>query len=146
MRFDRFIRAEIRNRRLARTLRRGAAAVEFAFVAPLLIILVLGCIEFSRVLMVKNMLGQAAIAGSRVAILDGSTFSDVSKRVLESLPTIDPKNVTITCTPNTPSNAARGEVVTVTVDVPVAKVCWVFPSWVKGSLSGTAAMIRETAQ
>src|SRR5947209_283568 len=56
----------------------GAAAVEFAIVAPLLVSLVLGLIEFGRVLMVEQILTNAAREGCRTAVLDGSTTSDTS--------------------------------------------------------------------
>ncbi|MFN4260918.1 MAG: TadE/TadG family type IV pilus assembly protein [Gemmataceae bacterium] len=47
--------------------RRGAATVELAVLAPLLAILVLGTIEIGRLLMVRNVLNDAARVGCRVA-------------------------------------------------------------------------------
>ena len=43
--------------------RRGVATVEFAIVAPLFFLLVLGCIEFGRALMVQQMLTNASRVG-----------------------------------------------------------------------------------
>ena len=46
---------------------RGAAAVEFAFVAPFILFLVFGSIEFARMVMIKQVLTSAARDGCRHA-------------------------------------------------------------------------------
>ena len=48
---------------------RGAAAVEFAFIVPLLIVLVLGIAEFGRAFQVQGTLSAAAREGVRVMAL-----------------------------------------------------------------------------
>lgn len=48
---------------------RGAAAVEFALVLPLLIILVLGMVEFGRAFQVQSTLAAAAREGVRIVAL-----------------------------------------------------------------------------
>jgi Flp pilus assembly protein TadG len=48
---------------------RGAAAVEFAFVLPLLMLLVVGIIDFSRIFNAEIQLSQAAREGVRLAAL-----------------------------------------------------------------------------
>jgi Flp pilus assembly protein TadG len=50
--------------------RRGAVAVEFAAVAPLLLAIVVGMLELSRVYSVQNTLETAAREGARFASLD----------------------------------------------------------------------------
>lgn len=51
----------------------GATAVEFAFVAPMFLMLVFGTVEFGRLLWTKQALQETAIAGARcVAIAQGS--------------------------------------------------------------------------
>jgi Flp pilus assembly protein TadG len=51
-------------------LRRGAVAVEFAAVAPLLLAVVIGMLELSRVYSMQNTLETAAREGARFASLD----------------------------------------------------------------------------
>src|SRR5947209_5457878 len=68
-------------RRASRAKRWGAAAVEFAIVAPILVSLVLALIEFGRVLMVEQILTNAAREGCRTAVLEGSTTTDVNTTV-----------------------------------------------------------------
>jgi Flp pilus assembly protein TadG len=48
---------------------RGAAAVEFALVLPLLVLLLFGIIEFSRVWNLKQTLTDAAREGTRIAVI-----------------------------------------------------------------------------
>ena len=57
--------------------RRGAAAVEFAVVAPIFLLLVFGMIEYGRMVMVQQVLTNASREGARVAVLDGSTAQQV---------------------------------------------------------------------
>jgi Flp pilus assembly protein TadG len=61
------------SRRLLRRLRqseRGTAVVEFALVAPLLFLLVLGVLDFARLLAYYNTLTQIASQGARAAAVD----------------------------------------------------------------------------
>lgn len=60
-------------RRLLRRLReseRGTAVVEFALVAPLLFLLVLGVLDFARLLAYYNTMTQIASQGARAAAVD----------------------------------------------------------------------------
>jgi Flp pilus assembly protein TadG len=59
-------------RRLQSAARRGAVAVEFAAIAPLLLAVIVGLIELSRVYSVQNTLETAAREGARFAALDRS--------------------------------------------------------------------------
>src|SRR5690349_5471706 len=68
-------------RRPNRSRRRGAALVEFAVVSPILVSLVLGTIEVSRVLQVKQYLTDAARYGARAASRPGASNSDVQAAI-----------------------------------------------------------------
>jgi Flp pilus assembly protein TadG len=50
-------------------LRRGVAAVEFAVVAPVLLLLIFGIIELGRALMVQHVLSEAARDSARYAVV-----------------------------------------------------------------------------
>ena len=74
---------------MARTIRRGGAVtVEMSLVAPLLIFLFFGIIEFG--LTVKDLVGlnQAAREGARCAAV-GATPTAIDTRIANSAPTID---------------------------------------------------------
>lgn len=65
--------------------RRGAAAVEFAIVAPLLFLIFLGMIEFSRAIMVLNVLTSASRAGVRAGAIAPGDYNAVTDTVGQSL-------------------------------------------------------------
>src|SRR6476646_8698800 len=65
--------------------RRGVAAVEFAVVASLLFLLLLGIIEIGRAMMVLEMLNNAARNGARIGTLQGSDNSTVTTAVTNAL-------------------------------------------------------------
>jgi Flp pilus assembly protein TadG len=52
---------------------RGAAAVEFALVAPVLVVLLFGIVEYSKVFSAQSALSAAAREGVRVVALNGTT-------------------------------------------------------------------------
>ena len=64
-----------------RSSRRGAAAAEFAIVAPLFLTLVFGVIQFGRMIMVQQIVINAAREGARAAIVPGETDAQVSSTV-----------------------------------------------------------------
>ncbi len=58
--------------------RSGATAVEFAMVAPVLLMLVFGILEFGRALWVHNALQQTAIAGARCEGISQSSVASTA--------------------------------------------------------------------
>ncbi len=135
-------------RRVCRKHRSGAAAVEFAVVAPVLFLLIFGMIEFGRMVMVQQVLTNASREGARIAVLDGATTSDVTTAVQNYLAGASVSGATITVTPNPPSSAGYGEPVTVTVSVGFNQVSWLpAPMFLGGrQLTATSVMRRETVQ
>ena len=70
----------------ARSTRRGAAAVEFAIVAPLFLTLVFGVVQFGRMIMVQQIVINAAREGGpRAAIIPGETDAQVASTVEQLL-------------------------------------------------------------
>jgi Flp pilus assembly protein TadG len=133
-------------RRPTRDRRRGTAAVEFALVAPLFVLLVFGMIEYGRMVMVQQLLVNAAREGARVGVLDGSTGTSVTTAVNNYLSPAGITTATITVVPSTPSSAAATAPVTVTVSVPFNNVSWLpSPMYLGGkTLTFSAVMRRET--
>lgn len=128
--------------------RRGAAAVEFAIVAPLFFLVVLGIIEFGRMAMVQQIITNAAREGARVGILDNSTFSTVDAKVKQYLTAATITGATVKVVPNPPSSAGYDEPVTVTVSIPFDDASWLpTPFFIKGTvLEANAVMRRETVE
>jgi Flp pilus assembly protein TadG len=128
--------------------RRGTTLVEFAVIAPLFFLLVLGIIEFGRAMMVESLLTNAAQKGARAGALDGAQAADVSSAVNTYLSHGGVSGATSTPTPNPPSSALPGHDVRVTVTIPYSSVSWLpAPRFLKNTtLSATAIVQRETGQ
>ncbi|MDY0166200.1 MAG: pilus assembly protein [Thermoguttaceae bacterium] len=136
--------------RFCRKNRRGAAAVEFAIVAPLFFLLIFGIIEFGRMIMVQQIITNASREGARVAVLDGATTGEVDSKVANYLQGANiHRGASITVSPDPPDSAGWGEPVTVTVTIPFSQVTWLpTPMFVGGDmqLSSSTTMRRETVQ
>jgi Flp pilus assembly protein TadG len=128
--------------------RKGAAAVEFALVAPVFVLLVFGMIEYGRMVMVQQVITNASREGARRAVLDGVTASDVSNTVTTYLTNGAVSGATVTMNPANPSSAASGDPVTVTVSVPYTAVSWLpSPFFLGGAtLNATSTMRRESVE
>ena len=141
------------NRTQSKKRRTGAVLVEAAVVLPILLILVLGIIEFGRGMMVVQLLTNGAREGARAGILNGSSNASVEAHLKTFLPqTIgcDPTDlmVAITITPdpantttgNEIADAETGDLVNVEVSVSYDKVGYMSA----GILAGTMLRARNT--
>jgi Flp pilus assembly protein TadG len=136
-----------RSCRLFRRYRRAAAAVEFAVVAPVFLLLVFGMIEYGRMVMVYQVITNASREGARTAVLDGATTTSVTTAVNSYLTAGAVSGATVTVSPNPPSGAQYGDPVTVTVSIPFSQVSWLPSPMYLGSrtLSAATVMRRETS-
>lgn len=132
-------------RRLASGKRLGAAAVEFAVVAPLFFLLVFGMVEFGRMVMIQQVITNASREGARKAVLDGATSSNVKSSVVTYMSnggvTIATSNVTVN--PTDPSTATAGSPVIVIVSVPFSQVSWLPSPMFLGSRQMTASTVMR---
>lgn len=135
--------------------RRGAAVAEFAIVAPIFILLVFGMIEFGRAVMVQQVLVNASREGARLAVLDGTTVSQIEQRIDTYLnsatisgrePIIYTVNGTTVSDPTLAANF--GDAVGVEVRVNFDNVSWLpVPQYIGDTvLRATSIMRRETGQ
>jgi Flp pilus assembly protein TadG len=147
--------------------RRGAALVEFVIVVPLLLLLLMGIMEFGVIMHDYIMLGQAAREGARTAALHtNNTVDKIKARVLgaAALRDLSPEMIRITkYDPGTNGWVAVGDqasgqsndvpadgIVRVTIqDYPHHMVTGNFFSWLPGysngalNLSASLTMRRE---
>ncbi|MET4589093.1 TadE/TadG family type IV pilus assembly protein [Arthrobacter sp. 754] len=99
---------------------RGAVAVEMAIVLPLLLLILLGIIEFGRALNVQVSLTQAAREGARYAAIHHSEAGlDVSGTALAAAPALAGLGVTVT---NNATSCTSGANVTVTTKVTLSSM------------------------
>jgi len=135
-------------RRLTRSRRRGTAIVEFAIVAPLFFLVILGIIEFGRMVMVQQILTNASREGARRAVLETATAPDVETVVADYLTKTSVPGATVRVDPGSLSGLGFGDPVTVTVSVPFDRVSWVPAPWFLGgkTLSAQSVMRAERAE
>lgn len=130
--------------------RRGASVVEFAIVAPVFFLLVFGMIEYGRMVMVQQVITNAAREGARQAVLDGATHDQVVDLVVDygQKAGVSIGSSQVTVTPNNPASAAFGEPVEVSVAIPFGQVSWLpSPIYLGGkTLNAKTVMRRESVQ
>jgi Flp pilus assembly protein TadG len=122
----------------SRRLRRGASLVEFAFVFPVLLTLILGMVEMARLGLVLQLLTSAAREGCRVAVVYGRTQADVQARVNSILHGSGINVGTVNPTPSTWETAPVGMPITVRLSVPYRQVTWLPVPKFLGNLNVTA--------
>ncbi|KAB0636605.1 TadE/TadG family type IV pilus assembly protein [Burkholderia latens] len=79
---------------------RGAAIVEFALIASILIMLLIGIFEFGRVLFYWNTASEAMRLGARTAVVCDVNAAGIAKRVKSMLPLLSSANVSVGYTPS----------------------------------------------
>ena len=118
----------------------GASAVEFAFIVPLLLLLVLGIAEFGHAFQVQGTLSAAAREGARVMALQNDPGA-ARTAIRDASPTLDPgiTDAQVTVTPATcPTTTTTPTNVRVTVDYPMPFLTDFFGASV--DLTGTGVM------
>ena len=137
----------IRSKRIARW---GTSTVEFAFVAPIFFMMVLGIVEIGRACMATELLTEAARRACRQAILEGTSSSTIQSSATNFLTSVgingESANVFVNDVPAGNTNVATMPAyteITVIVSVPIANVTWTPLQFVSGSLSGQYTMRRE---
>lgn len=136
--------------RSPRRLRRGGTLVEFALVAPVFFLMVLGIIEIGRAYMVSELLTEAARRACRQGVIEGSSSSAIQSAATNYLASVgingESANVYVNDAPAGSTNVASMPAyteITVVVTVPASNVAWAPVSFVTGNLSGQYTMRRE---
>jgi Flp pilus assembly protein TadG len=136
--------ASLKPNRQRRIRRRGAAVTEFALVAPIFFMMVIGFIEFGRALMVQEVLINASRVGARMASTTGSSTAAVQTAVTSYATSVAVPSVSVTVSPD-PATAIAGTAITVTATVPFDKVSWMHTPWFLGgkTLKANSQMRKE---
>lgn len=133
-----------------RLVHRGVTSVEFAAVAPVFFLIVLGILEIGRACMVTELLTEASRRACRQGVIEGTSSSSIQQAAVNYLANVgingESVNVYVNDVPagstNVQSMPAYTEI-TVVVTVPIANAAWT-PIWfVPGNLSGQFTMRRE---
>lgn len=90
---------KVLSRNAHRKRRRGAVVVEFAVIAPLLIMILMGIMEYGYVFLVQQSLTNAAREGCRIAVLQSTTSDDtINARIAELMSAAGVDNYTVVLT------------------------------------------------
>lgn len=115
-------------RRCSKRARRGAAAVEFAIIAPLFFLLLAGIIEFGQAFRIEHALSNASRRGARAAVMETATSTQVEQKVKTHCSQtlgVNEANVnveiTVSGSSGALSSAQAGDEISVTVSVPYSK-------------------------
>ena len=133
-----------------RVLRCGVASIEFALVAPFILFIIFGAVEFARMMMVKQALTSAAREGCRHATLVTTQTSDDSEFFVRQIlkPTIansnDSEVVTINIEPSFSVTPDSGEEIVMAIEVACSDITWLPEMFLCGAkIRGSASMSRE---
>ncbi len=135
-----------------RRIANGAAAVEFALIAPLFLIMLGGIIEFGQAFKVEHLLSNACRRGARSAIFSGSTTDQVQSNVkqqCEAMLRVKSSDVTVNVLVNGTnadlSSAVKGDQIDVQVSIPYSKASIGFFTQLfkNASLSSTCILEHE---
>lgn len=129
--------------------RTGVAAIEMAFVAPFVFLIVFGSIEFARMMMIKQALTNACREGCRHATLattnNDDQAEDYMRRKLNSIAGSHKVNkFAIDFTPSFETRPAAGTRITASVEVQCADISWLPPMFFgDAKIRSAASMVRE---
>lgn len=77
----------------------GQALVEFAIILPILLILIMGIVQFGLVLNAYITIENASREGARRGII-GITDAEIKNLIIATSPSLEEKNITLEITPN----------------------------------------------
>ncbi len=123
---------------------RGAAILELAILLPLLMMLVLGILEFGRALVVQEILTNAAREGARRAAISGASHDAALAAIDNYLANEGITGHTRSIVPNA-NTVAEGDPITVTVSVAYTEIDFgIVLTWLEdNTLNATVVMRKE---
>jgi len=124
--------------------RRGVATVELAVCLPVILLLVVGAIEGSNFIFLKQAVTAAAYESAQTLTRIGGTKVKAESRANQVLSARSIDQSTISFSPANPDAVARGEAVTISISAPVTAnsigLDWFFDSQ---TVSASVCMVRD---
>ncbi len=122
---------------------KGMAVVEFAVCLPMLVLLVLGAIECTSMIFLKQSLNVVAYESIRVAIRNDGTTAGAMNRANEVIAERSIDGVNVSFNPGNVDRLERGTPIRVTVTAPCLANSVFTLNFFSGELQATAFMIKE---
>lgn len=124
--------------------RRGNAVVEFAVCLPVLVLFVMGAIEITNMVFVKQALTAAAYEAAREAVASGKGASEARLRAQQVLAPRNIQNAVVAFQPAEPLTAPRGTPIQVTIRASAASNTIAPQRFVQGiNLEANINMVKE---
>jgi Flp pilus assembly protein TadG len=124
--------------------RTGAAAVEFAIVAPIFFTLVIAAFEFGRLNVIRHTADNAAYEAARHAMVPGATAAEAVDKATRIMNVVGARGVRIAVNP--PALGPDVERINVTVDVPLNQNGWITPRFTSATtIRATSTLQTERA-
>jgi hypothetical protein len=125
-------------------LRKGAATVELAVCLPIIVLMVLATIEACSMVFLKQSLTAASYEGVRVALVQGSTASNVQATCGQILRDRHVNGAIVSVRPPNIAALNPGDFVDITISAPCASNSVLPTKFYRGrTLSATASMMIE---
>ena len=139
---NRYLEASVRNRGLS--VRTGTACVETAVCLPVLLILVLGAVEVTNKIFLKQSMATAAYESCRAAIRTEATMAEALSAGEAILKSRGVKSFTFNFQPADVSTAKRGDTIRVTVTA-ISKANSIIPTNISEntSIASSVVMLKE---
>ncbi|MDZ4853130.1 MAG: TadE/TadG family type IV pilus assembly protein [Pirellulaceae bacterium] len=103
---------------MRKTRRRGAAVVEFAVCLPIIMLLIIGSIEATSAIFLRQALTTSAYEGIREAVQSGSTTIASTNRAQAILTSRQIRNSNVRFTPSDVQTASRGTPIVIEISAP----------------------------
>ncbi len=133
--------SKYRNRKVQGANRQGAVTVEFALVAPIILMLFFGSVELTRLNFLRHTAANAAYEAARASIVPGATASDGHAEASQLLQAVG-ANSGVSISVNTTTDAVEA-----TVSIPVEQNSWGLGRFTSGiTLVESCTLRREVTQ
>ena len=127
--------------RHCKSTRKGATSLEFALVAPALLIVIFVSFEFSRIGMMRSVAQCAAYESCRIAVVEGSTTADARAEAERILARLGTKNATIEINDGVAITALDPEI-KVAISIPMEDNAFILSPYFAGKYINTEITLR----
>jgi len=121
--------------------RRGVAAVEFAFAAPVLFFIIFICAEFARISMMRNLAQSAAYEAARISIVEGADLTEAITEAERILARLGTSGATVIINEGEEIDASTN-VIDVMVEIPLQENSFFFPMIYEGKFVRAECTLR----
>ena len=120
--------------------RTGAAAVEFAIVAPIFFTLVIASFEFGRLNVIRHTADNAAYEAARHAMVPGATATEAVDKATRIMNIVGTRGARVTVNP--PTLGPNVDQISVTIDVPMNQNGWITPRFTRATNIRAVSTLR----